>query len=153
VFCQRSHSCIIEINAIICVSKPNDIPERSSYCRQLIPTATYSHMALDSFSFLKMKTMCDSAIVCVPFLDVRMTRCKMSRQEAKTSIVIVKPYSNCSLVSGHASQSCLTRFVQADDRGVQRIATFRDVPSTFLMTAVSSDLTRTSRAVPTSWTR
>lgn len=107
-------------------------------------------MALDSFSFLKMKTMCDSAIVCVPFLDVRMTSSKMSRQEAKTSIVIVKPYSNRSLVSGHASQSCLTRFVQADDHGVQGIATFRDVPSTFLMTAVSSDLTRTSRAVPTS---
>jgi len=79
-----------------------------------------------------------------------MSSCEMSRQEAKTGIMVIKPYSNRSLVSGHASQACLTQFVQGDDHRVQEIATFRDVPSTFLMTAVSSDLTRTSRAVPTS---
>jgi hypothetical protein len=69
-------------------------------------------MALDSFPFLKMKPMYDSPIVCVPFLDIGMSGCKMSRQEAKTGIVMVKSYSNGALISGHASQARLTQLVR-----------------------------------------
>ena len=56
----------------------------------------------DCLAFLKMQTVGDGPVIGISLLDIRMSRCKVSSQEAKASVVILQPNAYSTLVSGHS---------------------------------------------------
>jgi hypothetical protein len=108
-------------------------------------------MTFYCFPFLKVQPAGYGAVIRVSFFDVSMTGSKMCRYETKTCVMIIQAYSDGPFVSRNASQSSLKRNMMSRSILISHRHTFLEVPSTFLIIAVSSDLTRIIRAVPTSY--
>lgn len=64
-------------------------------------------MAVDCFSFLKVKAVRNCTVIRVPFLDIRVTGSKMRGEEAEASVVVLKPHPNGTLITRHTTEARL----------------------------------------------
>ena len=109
-------------------------------------------MSTNGFAFSKVQAIHNRSIISIALLNIRMASGKVSREETKASVMIVQSYPDSTLVSRHATKTCLHHRVrESNSNEFNSYNTLRDVPSTFLITDVSSSLTRTINAVPTSY--
>lgn len=107
-------------------------------------------MTFYRFPFLKGKPTGYGMVICVAFFDISVAGSKMRRYETNACIMIIQANPDGSFVSRDASQSSLMNKIMSCTILISHTHTFLEVPSTFLIVAVSSDLTKIIRAVPTS---
>lgn len=109
-------------------------------------------MARDCLSLEEVQSGLYRTIVHVSFFDVCMTSSQMCSYETKSCVVILQTNARSTFISGHSSEASLSSTDIVTLIGIfDLVRTFRVVASTLRMTAVSSDFTKTIRAVPTNY--
>ena len=108
--CQSPHAFIVQINAVVRVRQPDYI-SRAKLVSRHSEHSLDALMAVNGLALQEMETIDDCPIIRIAFGDIGMPSSKVRCEETEGGIMVFQSNANGPFVTRHASQACLSPFV------------------------------------------